>query len=43
MRPLVLKRQLDKVAALTRGASQDLATLSEAAEVQRVVETILHS
>jgi predicted dehydrogenase len=41
MRPLVLKRQLDKVAALTRGASQDLATLSEAAEVQRVVETIL--
>ena len=41
MRPLVLKRQLDKVAALTRGSDQDLATLSEAAEVQRVVETIL--
>lgn len=41
MRPLVLKRQLDKVAALTRGAAQDLATLAEAAEVQRVVETIL--
>jgi predicted dehydrogenase len=41
MRPLVLKRQLDKVAALTRGADQDLAKLSEAAEVQRVVETIL--
>ena len=45
MRPLVLKRQLDKVAALTRGAGeesgQDLAKVSEAAEVQRVVETIL--
>jgi predicted dehydrogenase len=41
MRPLVLKRQLDKVAALTRGNDQDLANLSEAAEVQRVVETIL--
>ncbi len=41
MRPLVLKRQLAKVAALTRGAPQDLATLSEAAEVQRVVETML--
>lgn len=41
MRPLVLKRQLDKVAALTRASDQDLATLSEAAEVQRVVETIL--
>jgi predicted dehydrogenase len=41
MRPLVLKRQLDKVAALTRAESQDLATLAEAAEVQRVVETIL--
>lgn len=41
MRPLVLKRQLDKVAALTRGAPQDLASLREAAEVQRMVETIL--
>lgn len=41
MRPLVLKRQLDKVAALTRNAAQNLATLREAAEVQRVVETIL--
>lgn len=41
MRPLVLKRQLDKVAALTRGSDQDLATLAEAAEVQRVVETVL--
>ena len=41
MRPLVLQRQLDKVAALTRGGIQDLATLAEAAEVQRVVEAIL--
>lgn len=41
MRPLVLRRQLDKVAALTQGRDQDLAKLSEAAEVQRVVETIL--
>lgn len=41
MRPLVLKRQLDKVAAMTNGAEQDLARLSEAVEVQRVVETIL--
>jgi predicted dehydrogenase len=41
MRPLVLRRQLDKVAALSRGTDQDLAKLSEAAEVQRVVETIL--
>lgn len=40
-RPLVLRRQLDKVAALTRGAAQDLATLREAADVQRAVETIL--
>jgi predicted dehydrogenase len=41
MRPLVLQRQLDKVAALTRKAAQDLATPAEAAEVQRVVEAIL--
>ncbi|QDO96978.1 Gfo/Idh/MocA family oxidoreductase [Ferrovibrio terrae] len=41
MRPLVLRRQLDKVAALTRGTDQDLAKVSEAAEVQRVVETVL--
>ena len=40
IRPLVLKRQLDKVAALTRGAAQDLATAREALEVQRVVEAI---
>jgi predicted dehydrogenase len=41
MRPLVLKRQLDKVAALTRNLPQDLASLGEAAEVQRLVERIL--
>ncbi|WP_376089122.1 Gfo/Idh/MocA family protein [Roseomonas sp. CCTCC AB2023176] len=41
MRPLVLRRQLDKVAAMTRGAPQDLATLREALEVQEVVEAIL--
>jgi predicted dehydrogenase len=41
MRPLVLKRQLDKVAAMTRRQPQDLASFAEAAEVQRVVETIL--
>lgn len=40
-RPLVLKRQLDKAVALTRGEPHDLATLREALEVQRVVETIL--
>jgi predicted dehydrogenase len=40
-RPLVFKRQLDKVAALTRFLPQDLATLAEAAEVQRIVERIL--
>lgn len=41
MRPLVLKRQLDKVAALTRFLPQDLATLGDAAAVQRLVERIL--
>lgn len=41
MRPLVLKRQLDKVAAMAQGSAQDLAKPAEAAEVQRVVETIL--
>ena len=40
-RPLVLARQLDKVAALTRGAAQDLATLDEALRVQEQVEAIL--
>jgi len=41
MRPLVLKGQLDKLAALTRGEKQDLATLREALEVQEIVEAIL--
>ena len=41
MRPLVLARQLAKVAALTRGESQNLATVREALEVQEVVEGIL--
>ncbi|KAA2241223.1 Gfo/Idh/MocA family protein [Salinarimonas soli] len=40
-RPLVLRRQLDKVAALTEGRPQDLATLREALEVQAIVESIL--
>lgn len=40
-RPLILARQLDKVAALTQGASQDLATLAEALAVQEQVEAIL--
>jgi predicted dehydrogenase len=41
MRPLVLKGQLDKVAALTRGERHNLATLREALEVQEVAEAIL--
>jgi predicted dehydrogenase len=41
MRPLVLKDQLDKVAALAGGEAQNLATLREALEVQEVVEAIL--
>lgn len=40
-RPLVLARQLDKVARMTRGEVQDLATLGEALDVQRAVEAIL--
>lgn len=43
MRPMVLKGQLDKLAALTRGEPADLATLREALEVQEVVEAILGS
>ncbi len=42
-RPLVLARQLDKVAALAKGLPQDLATLREALEVQEIVEAILRS
>ena len=41
LRPLVLRRQLDKVARMTRGEAQDLATLREALEVQEIIETIL--
>lgn len=40
-RPLVLQRQLAGVAALTRGEPHALATLTEALDVQRVVEAIL--
>lgn len=41
MRPMVLRDQLRKLAALTRDEPQDLATLREALEVQEVVEGIL--
>jgi len=41
MRPMVLRGQLDKLAALTRGERVDLATLREALEVQEIVEAIL--
>ncbi|SHJ34130.1 Predicted dehydrogenase [Roseomonas rosea] len=41
MRPLVLRGQLEKVAAMTRGEPHGLATLREALEVQEVVEAIL--
>ena len=40
-RPLVLQRQLDGVARMTRGEAHGLATLAEAFEVQSVVEAIL--
>jgi predicted dehydrogenase len=40
-RPLVLRRQLDKVVALTRGQPHNLATLAEALDVQTQVEAIL--
>lgn len=43
MRPLILKRQLDKVVAMTRGRDHSLATLREAFQVQQMVETILGS
>jgi len=38
---MVLRGQLDKLAALTRGERVDLATLREALEVQEIVEAIL--
>jgi predicted dehydrogenase len=40
-RPLILARQLDKVAAMTLGKEHNLATLAEALEVQEAVEAIL--
>lgn len=41
VRPLVLKRQLEAVARMTRGESHHLATVSEAFQVQEIVEAIL--
>lgn len=41
MRPLVLRRQFEDVARMTRGESHRLATLNEALEVQNIVEAIL--
>ena len=43
MRPLVLKRQLEQVIAMTRGAPHRLATLDEALAVQEIVEAMLAS
>ena len=40
-RPLVLQRQLEQVARMTRGQSHHLATLSEAIEVMELVEQIV--
>ncbi len=42
-RPMILARQLDKVAAMTRGESHDLASVAEALAVQEAVEAILAS
>ncbi len=41
MRPLVLRRQLEQVARMTRGEPHHLATVAEAFDVQQVVEAIL--
>ena len=41
MRPKVLRRQLEGVAAMTRGQPHRLATVQEALEVQAVVEAML--
>jgi predicted dehydrogenase len=43
VRPLVLKRQLDKVSAMARGKPHGLATVGEAFAVQEIVEAILKS
>jgi predicted dehydrogenase len=42
-RPLVLRRQLDKVIAMTRGQPHNLATLADALDVQTLVEAVLCS
>lgn len=42
-RPLILARQLDKVAAMSRRRPHDLATVGEAFAVQETVEAILRS
>lgn len=42
LRPLVLRRQLDKVVALTLGQPHNLASLKEALSVQHLVEAILN-
>ena len=42
-RPLVLRRQLEGVARMTRGEPHHLATVQEAFEVQTVVEAILRA
>jgi hypothetical protein len=41
MRPLVLCRQLEAVAAMTRGEAHPLATLAEALAMQETVEAML--
>jgi len=43
MRPMVLRGQLQAVAAMTRGQAHHLATLREALEVQEIVEAILRA
>lgn len=43
IRPLVLARQLDKIAAMAAGKATNLATLDEALEVQSIVEAILRA
>jgi len=41
LRPVVLRRQLEQVARMTRGEAHQLATVTEAFDVQQVVEAIL--
>ncbi len=43
MRPLVLRRQLEGVARMTKGEPHHLATIQEALDVQTIVEGILKS